>query len=338
MYRTTLKATLGHALWPSLTTRIARHFRNGRGLILTFHYIGDTPLPGVLDSLFLPEDEFAKILDFIAGELEPLPPLQFVRHLSENTLPPRATLITFDDCTRETVMAAGRELQKRDLAAFWFACPGLIDAGTTIPSLDLLQCCMEAQPGAYTIEFDERAIELTISDLKSRALAHKKLWPLLFQTASRLQVGFLQTLRNALGLSRTSSWFQLANWDELRVLSGCGMYIGNHTYLHSTVVADGIEQFKCDLETAYTRLQSEVPQSHRIFCYPYGRRIDATRSTRDCLKHLNTEYAFVTQGGIASKQDGDYLNLRREDASYSLEATKLAPVLALVRSLRADSS
>lgn len=333
MHRAILKATLGHVLWPSFTTQIAsRYIRSRRGLILNFHFIGNSPLRGVLHSLFLSQEEFGRILDFVVSELSPLSPMEFAHRLSENTLPPRATLITFDDGIRDTVAIAGHELRKRNLTAFWFVCPGLIDAGRTIPSLDLLECCIEAQPGTYLMTYADRTIEFTISDQHSRVLAYQLVWPTLLRIPSWLQKGFLQFFRSRLGLSTTAFPFPLASWDELRILSECGMYIGNHTLLHSTIVADGIEQFKCDVETAYNRLRSELPQPHRIFSYPYGRAIDASESARKCLMQCNTQYAFVTQGGIASNDDDDNLNLRREDASYSLGATKLAPLLALLRS------
>jgi hypothetical protein len=46
---------------------------------------------------------------------------------------------------------------------------------------------------------------------------------------------------------------------------------------------------------------------------------------------MRTAYGFVTQGGIASAFKTGPLNLRREQASYSASAVKLAPLLATLR-------
>jgi peptidoglycan/xylan/chitin deacetylase (PgdA/CDA1 family) len=142
----------------------------------------------------------------------------------------------------------------------------------------------------------------------------------------------LRTLRRSFGVvADLPASVRLAGWEDLAVLHRAGMLVGNHTMFHSTVSADGLDQFTADVDAGYRAIEERFPSSNRVFCYPYGRKIDATRETAARLRDLTTDCAFVTQGGAAKSDESGMLNLRREEAAYSVGATKLAPALALVR-------
>jgi peptidoglycan/xylan/chitin deacetylase (PgdA/CDA1 family) len=331
-----LKSFLGTALWPfptSLATRclLGRH----QGLVLTFHYIGSPVLRGVGDDLFLPTREFRRVLDFVAARLAPLGPAEFFDRMTEGTLPRRATLLTFDDCLHETVARALPEFEKRGLQGCFFACPGLIAANRTVPSLELMWVCRNARPGVYRIRSGPGGGEpaaLQIADHESRVAAYRRLWPELLRCPSRSHSALLAAMREDFRLpGALPRRLRLANWSMLEELEQNGMLVGNHTMLHSTVSADGIGQFETDVALAYDLIERRLGRRTRVFCYPYGRKADHAQGTEGILRQLGTDFAFVTQGGIASPRRGGCLNLRREDASYSVHATKLAPLLAFLR-------
>jgi hypothetical protein len=124
---------------------------------------------------------------------------------------------------------------------------------------------------------------------------------------------------------------RLASWEALARLVEAGMLVANHTPFHSTAHADGVEPFTEDVADGYAIFESRFPSPERIFCYPYGRAVDATRETARGLRRLGTGYAFVTQGGMARSGEDGLLDLRREGAVYSRGSTKLAPLLAFIR-------
>jgi peptidoglycan/xylan/chitin deacetylase (PgdA/CDA1 family) len=140
-----------------------------------------------------------------------------------------------------------------------------------------------------------------------------------------------ESIRQAFGVRGSSPDARLASWDRLDELHDAGMLVGNHTMFHSTVDADGIDQFTADVDHAYEALEARFGSSRRVFCYPYGRTVDATLATAARLRSLRTDYGFVTQGGIACSDKTGSLNLRREEAAYSVGAVKLAPLLAALR-------
>jgi peptidoglycan/xylan/chitin deacetylase (PgdA/CDA1 family) len=313
-FRPYLKSLLGMALWPFPTSLATRCLvRKDRGLVLTFHYIGTPVLPGVAEDLFIPLREFRRVLDFIAARLNPLSPTVFLKCLNEGTLPERATLITFDDCLHETVVQALPELTRRGLTACFFCSPGLIAADRTVPSLELMSICAAARRPDPVADY-------------------RRLWPELLRCPSPDHPALLHRMRQEFGLDAYLPLsLRLARWNTLTALDAAGMFIGNHTMLHSTITADGARQFASDVALAYDMIERHLGPRPRVFCYPYGRRVDQGDGAEDILRKLGTEFAFVTQGGIASPRRSGLLNLHREDASYSAGATKLAPLLAFLR-------
>jgi peptidoglycan/xylan/chitin deacetylase (PgdA/CDA1 family) len=327
-----VKGLLGKALWPWATSMASQFLiRKSQGLVLTFHYIGRPILPGVAEDLFISKCEFRRVLDFISERLTPLPPDAFLQGLCHGTLPRRATLITFDDCPQDTVAEAFPQLTRRGLSACFFVNPGLIAAGRVLPSIELMSLCAGAPAGSYQVHVNP-PMRIQIRDEATRAAAYRRLWPLVLACPSPYHPALLRRIREDLGAEKDLTHSQrLAGWGALAELDAGGMLIGNHTMYHSTAAADDIRQFECDVAQAYDAIEGRLGRKTRVFCYPYG-RIEERRSDAEAvLRGLNTEFAFVTRGGIADPRGSGCLNLRREDASYSAEATKLAPLLACLR-------
>jgi peptidoglycan/xylan/chitin deacetylase (PgdA/CDA1 family) len=327
-----MKRLLGRMLWP-LHARLAAHYfvGQGRGLVLTFHYIGEPVLPGAGDDLFLSGSEFRGVLEFIAGELTPLAPPVFFNLLRTGKLPRRATLITFDDCDHHTVAYALPELTRLRLSACFFVNPGLIAAGRPVPSIELMCLCAGAPHGCYELSMAPD-LRIEIGDAASRAAAYRKLWPLLLNCPSTGQTALLRRIREGMKVGKDVSRDQpLAGWDVLRKVDEAGMLVGNHTMFHSTIATDGIERFESEVAGAYTAIEEQLGRKPRIFCYPYGRPADSADGAGGILRGLHTEFAFVTRGGFANPARTGRLELHREDASYSADATKLAPLLACLR-------
>jgi peptidoglycan/xylan/chitin deacetylase (PgdA/CDA1 family) len=334
--RAAAKQALGTILWPFATRFVSRRWiGGGQGLILMFHYIGRPIVHSAGADLFLERTEFAKILDFVASSLCSLEPLEFLSRLRKGTLPPGATLLTFDDCTASVVDESLPELVARGLKACFFANPGLMDAGRTVPCLELMSACARCPEGRFELPLPGQPV-CFIGGGASRAAAYNALWPSVIACPSRRQPDLLASLRQALGapadhVDEKPDETRLASWAALERLVAAGMLVANHTPFHSTANADGVDEFIEDVADGYAIFESHFPSPARIFCYPYGRAVDATPDTARGLRSLGTDYAFVTQGGIARSGEDGLLKLRREGAVYSQGSTKLAPLLAFIR-------
>lgn len=332
-FRQVSKRTLGEALWPLAGKAVSRaFFRGERGLILMFHYMGAPILKGVSEDLFLSLPEFTATLDFVRRSLHPLDPEEFLTLLEQRNLPPGATLLAFDDCHANMVGQALPELASRSLRACFFANPGLVNDGHTVPALELMDLCRSAPEGHYELHLPELTA-IDISDNVSRAAAYHRLWPKILRSPSRQIPSLFDSIRTVFDVSGPlTPDARLASWESLQTLHDSGMLLGNHTMYHSTVNTDGIDQFTADIDSAYRDLENRFgPARRRTFCYPYGRAVDATSATTVSLRNLRTVYGFVSQGGVASATKDGLLNLHGEEAAYSVGAIKLAPLLAAIR-------
>jgi peptidoglycan/xylan/chitin deacetylase (PgdA/CDA1 family) len=324
-----------------LTRHAARRaISKSAGLIYTFHYIGQPVIPGVCTDLFLAQNTYCGVLDFVCRHLHPMAPEEFLRAMEKGKLPPRATMLTFDDCTRDAYTRALPELTKRNLKACFFACPGLIDQRRSIPVLELMDICARAPQGAYDLTFEERGLsgarsvsmEAAVGDPASRRALYYRLSPHLFRTTSTRHAGLLASWRKQFRIDESAPHsYPLATWEQLAELHRAGMWIASHTMWHSTPRADSAGQLADDYRQAFELLESRFRYDRRIFCYPYGSPEDVTSETNRILSELETGTAFVTRGGLARPKRDGMLGLHREDAAYSVGGTKLSPLLAMYR-------
>lgn len=335
-WRGLLKRSAGALLWPLAAPAAARRSGGRRGLILMFHYVGAPILPGAHDFLFLAPPVYESILDFVVAHLHPLPPAEFFQRMQAGDLPPRATLLTFDDGTRDNVTAALPPLAARGLSACFFVSPGLMAAGCSVPSLDLADLVQRAAPDLYT--WDASAFlgrptppwRLHLGDAPSRAAAFRgQLLPLLMAAPSWRRGELLAALGELLhapaGLPPS---YPLAGWAELAELVAAGNLVGSHTLWHSTLAADGPERFAADLADSLAEIEAHFPAGPRVFCFPYGRAQDAPPAAAGMLAAAGVEFALVVQGGMADlAAQGPYF-LRREAVNYSAAALKLSALRA----------
>ena len=178
----------------------------------------------------------------------------------------------------------------------------------------------------------DRPLRVEIGGAGSRAAVYRRLWSRILNCPSPYHPMLLRQIRCDLRVEAVPTGEdRLAGWDLLKMLDEAGMLIGNHTMFHSTVAADGVQHFGREVAEAYQRIEEQLGAKARVFCYPYGRVEDSGPIAEEVLRGLGTDFAFVTQGGVAAPHRSGHLNIHREDASYSAEATKLAPLLACLR-------
>lgn len=105
-------------------TRVAAGLRNPRAIILAYHNIVPSGEPVCGDSsLHLPQETFARQLDFVGDRCDVVPLDQV---LTPNASGRPRVAITFDDAYRGALTAGLSELSRRDLPSTVFVAPGLL--------------------------------------------------------------------------------------------------------------------------------------------------------------------------------------------------------------------
>lgn len=334
-----VKTLLGTTLWP-ISKFLSNRIAGDAGLIAMFHYIRPPILPGVSEDLFVSEAVFVQLLDFMVEHFCPLAPDEFFERLQVGHLPERAILLTFDDGSLDNVTIALPELQKRNLKGCFFVCPELINR-KTLPATQKLAVLLAKVPeGHYKLSYpqhltalDTLPLQISITSPQSRVNVHSQLHPAMRKMPSRQQIIFLDYLSETFGITSeaVNAEFRLANWSELQQLHEAQMLIGNHTLYHSTIAADGSQQFKEDVAAAFEQLEAVRTTKFKVFCFPYGRREDASNEAVAILQEQQVDFALVTQGGIASATLSSPWHLRRETVDHSVAHFKLIPLFAKLR-------
>ena len=228
-WRTTLKTVLGTGLWP-VSQAILHGIQGEQGLILMFHYIRPPILDGVSSSLFVSRESFGEMLDLVVQSFNVLEPVEFFERMQAGQLPPRATLLTFDDGGVDNVTNALPELQKRDLKAAFFVCPGLIDSGAVPPTMQLARMLAQAKAGLYELSFSPQfsndlnlPTEIEFNDHVGECRPFTR-------SIRRYGKCTVWIIRSSLSIWLSYSMltdeddvtdFRLASWDELAAIGRC---------------------------------------------------------------------------------------------------------------------
>lgn len=256
--------------------RLARRLQPGGLRILCYHSVALEDEHTFLPKMFVSPQTFERRLAFLAGHGFPVLPLdEAARRLREGTLPPGATVITFDDALYSTGRLAWPLLQR-------FAMPATVYVTTyhvvkrtpvfdliiqylfwrtTKPSLSLADLGL---PTADVVVLSDPAVKAQlVEDLIVHGEIHcseAQRGALIRTLAERLAVDAEPVFRHRL--------FNLMTLEEIHDLSAAGLDVQAHTHRHRFPENEGAVL----TELAENRALLEPVTGRRLehFCYPSG--------------------------------------------------------------------
>jgi peptidoglycan/xylan/chitin deacetylase (PgdA/CDA1 family) len=291
----------------SLPEVLLRWRARSRVLVLGYHRVMPAPsadYPFNETVFSATPDEFARELKFLRDNTDVISIPELLKGLQDSSLlPPRPSVITFDDGYVDNYTHAFPLLREAGLPACFFICTGLI--GTrTIPWYEAWVCCLkrsavrhfESPFGGEDPPYDLDPAHRTASFRRFRRLIRGVPWAELPALLARLRELTRVNPEDHL----TEPMFM--SWDQVREMSVAGMEIGGHTRTHpilSTVrdpamLADEVSGCFDDL----TRI---IGRSPLAFAYPWGHR-DAMSPEADAqIKRAGFTLSFSFMHGFASR-------------------------------------
>jgi peptidoglycan/xylan/chitin deacetylase (PgdA/CDA1 family) len=238
--------------------------RSGKLNIFIFHRV--RPVPDALFPWDIDAAGFAALLAFLRRWFNPLPLAEAVRRLGDETLPPAAASVTFDDGYADNLAVALPLLRRHGVPATVFVACGFLDGGrmwndTVIEAvrssraaqLDLRDDGLALYP-VGTDEDKRAAIDALLPALKYRAGAERE------RLAARIATLAGGPLPDDLMLTT----------EQVRALHDAGVSIGAHTVTHPiltrTAAAEAEREIVESKRALEATLQAEVP----LFAYPNG--------------------------------------------------------------------
>ena len=279
--------------------------RAGRLLILIYHRVRPQPdpmFPGEVDAR-----RFDAQMALLRRHCHPIPLRAAVAGLADQSLPPRAVAVTFDDGYADNASVALPILQRHGIPATFFITAGYLDGGrmwndsiieavrcTTARSLDL------ADLGLGTVELDSPLARGAVAEAIIGKVKH--LDP--FERQSRVDSLCRRTAVALPGdLMMTAA--------QVRELAGSGMEVGAHTMTHPILRSIAVAEARREIDDSRHHLQSITGQTVDGFAYPNGRpQDDYTTRDRDLVEELGFHYALATVNGSAT-QHSDRFQLPR---------------------------
>lgn len=267
--------------------------------VLMFHRVTQQPdplFPGEVDRA-----RFDAICGWLARWFVVLPLEEALRRAREQTLPPGALAITFDDGYADNHDVALPVLRRHGLSATFFVATGFLDGGRMWN--DTL---IEAVRGARVDELDlgDGALpglsgRLGLADLESRRAA----LPRLLLAAKYLPPGErLETVeRIARALRAELPTALMMTSEQVRALHRSGMGIGAHTQTHPILCK--LEETAAAHEIAGSRsaLEQLTDAPVTLFAYPNGKpSSDYAARDVDLVRRLGFEAAFSTSPGTVT--------------------------------------
>jgi len=85
------------------------------------------------------------------------------------------------------------------------------------------------------------------------------------------------------------------NWEHVREMASAGMEIGSHTLSHPILSLLPDSQARVEIVGSKVRLEEELRQPVRSFCYPNGKRSDFSEITKKIVKEAGYTSASTTE-------------------------------------------
>jgi peptidoglycan/xylan/chitin deacetylase (PgdA/CDA1 family) len=306
---------------------LLRRLRTWNGVLaFGYHRIAFTAGPydgGVLDAT---PPQFEEQVRLLAKEFDVITPDELDAVVRRGR--GRYVLISFDDAYRDNFDHARPVLKRHGVRATLFVTTDFLDE-RRISWWDEI---------AWMVRTSEKA-DLLADPWLSGVL---KLKPAPEQ-ATRTLIGvykslptdaapaFLDALADATGTGRhpQDAGDLHMSWEDVRELRASGWQIGGHTVSHAILGRLSADEQEREVGGCKVRIESEVGEAMRYFCYPDGGRDSFNAETRRVIAGYGVEYAFSFYGGYRKFSDWDPYDVRRRGLGPTVSQDRFAMILAL---------
>ena len=267
--------------------------------ILIFHRVH-----AQTDSIFPQEPDaarFERLMRFIARTYIVMTLGQAVTCLAQDSLPPRALVITFDDGYADNAEVALPILQRYGLTATFFVSSGFLDGGRMWNDsvIECIRACRQSEIsletfglGRYSLtsSSDRRdVIALLLANVKYLSLDERE------QAITKLRQSCdVKDLPNNL----------MMRSEQLQKMHRTGMEIGAHTVNHPILTSLSVTEAEYEIAEGRKQLEAIIDAPVDMFAYPNGKPAhDYSFSHVEMIMRLGFRGAVSTAPGVSQAGD-----------------------------------
>lgn len=261
-------------------------------LILGYHNVASTPFFASRGSTAT--DGFRRQMRLLKAATTPISMAEAVRFLSERReLPPRATVVTFDDGYRDNLLVAAPILEMLGIPATFFLVPQFLSS-RELPWWEHLAWAVRNRGR------DEAAVCRTVPVAPAADGPDATLGPIVDYVKSLDEADRQQAVKEAVELldpigSEPES--PMLDWEEAKQLAAMGFDIGSHSTRHAILSNEAPDNQLDDLRAARTVLEQGLGQRIDLLAYPNGNEADFDDRTLQAARQSGYRAAVTTING-----------------------------------------
>jgi peptidoglycan/xylan/chitin deacetylase (PgdA/CDA1 family) len=313
-----IKITLAAVVYYSGLLRLAtavRRVASGRPdlLILMYHRVidGSDPLSAYTQSgLTVSPEVFDRQMAFLKCEYHPMPLSHVVERLrSEEPLPPRAIVVTFDDGWRDNYLHAYPILKKHSIPATiflstdfiesgkmpWFLKVGIIlraDGFSCERISDVLEKVKSEHPDSPSARLLDRKVAYAMDGSTDRAMERLK------SLEPEITDHLINEMANACGVS-LEQWSErkwMIDWNEAALMNQDIIDFGSHGCSHRILTQLTSSEAAHELSESARLIQEKLGAPANLLAYPNG-------DYNDEIRRLAVEAGY--HAAVATRSSGE---------------------------------
>jgi peptidoglycan/xylan/chitin deacetylase (PgdA/CDA1 family) len=266
---------------------------------------------------------------------------EMMRRLESGDYSRRRPLLSFtvDDGYRDFFLHASGVFRELGAPATVFVTAGFVeDRGWLWPDA-LEYLVFNSSFENRVVKFRDTTLELDLSTPSARRDTWDRLaTSVLYDNSSR--VALICSLAECLQVDlpkHCTSEFEPMSWEEVRMMSECGMEIGAHTWSHAFLPDLSADALHHELVGAKAHIEARIGKSVTSFAYPNGQYRDAPDALAKIVAESGYECATVATKPCAATL-GDRYRVGRWTADENLFSFQnvLSGASALMQRLRAS--
>ncbi len=286
--------------------RAGRQFWSKSLTVLNYHRIDD-PHQKDFDS-FSPNvsaspEEFNRQMDYLARWFNVVSLQDVINWLDgRQTLPPYATLITFDDGYLDNYINAYPILRQHNFPAVIYLTTGHIDTDTPF-YWDIAAYCFFHTKADHVL-FPNNTERLWKNSGERDKVSHN--WIEFMKALPEIQKqNWVSNLPNQLNVSIPHDYFRklMMNWDQVREMHNNGIEFGGHTVNHPILTRIPPNQARIEIEGSKAEIEKQLGQPIYSFAYPNGKELDINTSIENLTDQAGYRAAFTLLNGPTSFQE-----------------------------------
>ena len=299
-------------MYPSLAKLGYLRRRSDAGpAIVTYHGIlpsGYKTFDSDLDGGLVSAETFRRQLQLLKSQYNVISPREFLGWCEgQQSLPPRAVLLTCDDDLRNTLTEMVPMLQEYGLSCLFFVTGGSLSEFPAMLWYEELYLMLRAASGTVALDLGQGEFMARCVTVPER----RRIWWNLVKRLSHHDVTARQRLLEEVReqLQLPDEWstalqtdplrcrFLMLNRTELRALMAAGMELGAHTLTHPVLSLLPPEEAWCEISGSRSKLEEVIGQPVWALAYPFGDSVSVTEREREMAERAGFTCAFVNSGG-----------------------------------------